>query len=677
MSRASFGLFLAFGLCATNPLLAAPASDPPAFGWPYDSPNTKRMTAGFDLNRTSGPIADWTGYASGEATAGSGHAYDNHSGTDSGLVTGSQVFATAAGTVNALREVVPNDDHSDTGNYLILDHTGIGGRNYRTRYWHLSQNGVLVSTGNAVTKAQYVADSDNTGNSTGPHLHYAISLLPGDSQTCGYYHAWFENDEFYVQDAYPCLVYINIDTSGFLNTREGNSTAYNIFTTLPQNNKYVATQRNGWWRLMLPLPPTRAYEARTNAGALAAGYTETGTWANDANKTAVADAAGDANQVTLAGLGSRSSTFATTGDAADTAKFSFTAPNQRGNYDIYATWASDANAKSVTYRIVDSNGTTDVLVDQRGDYSAAGTGTKANPYRINKNPYVANHTTVGAPSEWASYSPTGAGIPENGPENLYRFDLRTTADVTVAVSHSGYPTKDIDVHLLTGASNTACIQRADFSFTASALAPGTYYIAADSYGSGAAGANAATAYTLTVTFSETEPFPNSWVKLGSFFYTPGAAGSVELREGSVTGKVDATAAAKVYADAIRVVPRITRRTAWASDAAGLTSRINTGSTPVTCVVIRTDKTTNYDSDDVSEYAEVPIYSAPSLTTTNTNPIVGKAVTGQRFVSFGRAGDWYKVYLTNGTSATEGWILGDNLIAYRQNILAGVSDWSLY
>ncbi|MCX7718899.1 MAG: peptidoglycan DD-metalloendopeptidase family protein [Candidatus Sumerlaeaceae bacterium] len=672
-------ILAAAGLVAMPPAAhSAPAEAPPAFAWPFNGPNTLRMTAAFDLDPATTARADWTGWRTGEFGV-SGHSYDGHSGTDWGMVTGTPLYAVANGTVFALRESVPNDDHSDTGNYLILNHNGIGGKNYRSRYWHLAQNGVVPSgTGVTVTKGQYVADSDNTGNSTGPHLHYSISLLSTDYQTCPFYNGWWENDEFYYGTSYPCLVYVD-SGSGVLNCREGNSTGYSIITTIPAGTQLVATQRGpsgaSWWRVMLPLPPSRAYESRTASGALAAGYSESGSWLNDSPRSAVSDATDDPNRVTLVAAGARSSSFGVSGDPADAATFTFTAPNQRGNYDIYATWPSSANAARVTYRITDSNGTTDILVDQKPAPVSAGTGAKASPYAIASNPYVANHTTVGAPDEWNAYSPVGAGLPEEGPENLYRFDLRTTSTVTVTVAHTGYPTKDIDIHLLTAAAPNTCIQRADWTFTASSLAPGTYYIACDSYGAGAAGNNAATNYTLTVTFSETEPFPNSWVRLGTFFFDRNAAGSVQVREDSVTGRVDPAQSAKVVADAIKVVPRITRRSGWVSDT--IATRINTSMTTVSSVVIKTDKRADNDSDIIDDYVEVPVYASPAAGTVNTSAIVAKVVTGQRFVCTGRAGDWYKIMLTGAADAATGWILGDHLIGYRTDIVAGVDDWTLY
>ena len=650
-------------------LPAAPATDPPGFGWPFNTPDVYRITAGFDLDPADTNRADWTGWKTGEPTSGSGHAYDGHGGTDCGVPTGTNVYATANGTVNALREVVPNDDHSDTGNYCILSHT-LSGRSWRTMYWHLSQNGVIpTGTGVAVTKGSQIALSDNTGNSTGPHLHYQPELE--GTSSCPFYHAWWENDEFYYGDQYPCLVFLNITSDG-LNCREGVGTGYNVITSWPLNAKTVGVQRNGWWRVFLPLPPARAYESRTAAGALAAGYSEAGSWADSASKTSASEPADDANRTTLSGLGSRVSTFTATGDAADVATFAFTAPNQRGNYDVYASWPGDANALNVTYRVVDSNGTSDVLVNQTPVATGtAGTGTKADPYRIRTNPYVVNHTTVGAPIDWSGYTPVGSGISEAGPERLYRFDLTVACSVTIDVTHAGYPAKDIDLHLLTAASNTSCIARNDFTITQT-LAPGTYYISADTYGS----SGAATPYTLRVEFNNAQPFANAWVKLGTFFYAPGAAGSVQVRESSVTGKVDGSLAGKVYADAIKLVPRSTQRSGWFSDT--LSARINTTATPVPSAVIKTDKTAFSNTELYSEFVEVPIYTSAAAGTANASAIVGKAITGQRFALLARSGDWYQVQLTNGTAATTGWILGDHLVAYKQNLLTSVvADWSLY
>ena len=661
--------------CTTGAALAGVAATPPALGWPYSSPASFNMTAAFDLDRDTGPRADWTGWKSGDPTGGNGHAYDNHSGTDHGMVNGTPLYAVANGTVTAMYRDFPRDDTSGGGNYLIFSHP-VAGQTFRVNFWHLDYQGALFTVGQSVAKGQLVAYSNNTGNSTGPHLHYGISKSTGsNTYTCPFYFAWWENDEFYRADTRPCIVFMRVN-GDVLNCRTGNTTGYDLITSLPGGNVFVSSQHNSWYRLFLPMPPARVRESRTAAGVPAAGYSETGSWMNDTVKSSVADPAGDANRVVLSGAGSRYSSFATTG-GADTARFSYQA-TQRGNYRIYATWPSAANARNVTYRTTHLGGSTDVAVTQRGAFSAAGTGQHASPYVIESNPYVANHTTIGGDKVWNSYSPAGAGIAQQGPERVYRFDLLTTNSVSVSVEHTGYPTRDVDIHLLGSMNNNDCLRRADWSFTQTGLSPGTYYIVCDTYGTTD---NAATNYTLRVQFGESEPFANSWVLLGEFAFAQGATGTVDVIESTVDAPANPVRPGRVYADAIKVVPVPTHRSGYASNS--FLTRVATASEPVCSVVVTVDATTNNDSNSIANMVEVPIFAAYGTGSANASAIVAKAVTGQRFVCTQRTADgWYRVYLTNACDATEGWISGDHLTIYRPAAAAlvpvsGMEDWRLY
>lgn len=54
------------------------------------------------------------------------------------------------------------------GNTLVVDH----GNGYTSHYYHL--NSVNKKEGDAVNKGEYIAQTGNSGRSTGPHLHFEI-----------------------------------------------------------------------------------------------------------------------------------------------------------------------------------------------------------------------------------------------------------------------------------------------------------------------------------------------------------------------------------------------------------------------------------------------------------------------------------------------------------------------
>ena len=62
-------------------------------------------------------------------------------------------------------------------NYVIIDH----GDSTFGMYAHLTYNGVLVDVGDVVHQGQPIALSGNTGWSTGPHLHFEVKDIYGQS----------------------------------------------------------------------------------------------------------------------------------------------------------------------------------------------------------------------------------------------------------------------------------------------------------------------------------------------------------------------------------------------------------------------------------------------------------------------------------------------------------------
>ena len=71
----------------------------------------------------------------------------------------------------------PSVDCVNQSNYVIIDH----GDSTFGMYAHLTYNGVLVDVGDIVHQGQPIALSGNTGWSTGPHLHFEVKDIYGQS----------------------------------------------------------------------------------------------------------------------------------------------------------------------------------------------------------------------------------------------------------------------------------------------------------------------------------------------------------------------------------------------------------------------------------------------------------------------------------------------------------------
>lgn len=91
-----------------------------------------------------------------------------HAGLDIGGNTGDPVYAAADGVVTL------SEKDNIYGNHITVNH----GRGIRTRYLHLSKR--IVDVGEKVKKGQLIGDLGSTGRSTGPHLHYEVSVNGND-----------------------------------------------------------------------------------------------------------------------------------------------------------------------------------------------------------------------------------------------------------------------------------------------------------------------------------------------------------------------------------------------------------------------------------------------------------------------------------------------------------------
>ncbi|MEU3407884.1 M23 family metallopeptidase [Streptomyces sp. NPDC006670] len=115
------------------------------------------------------PVASYTL----SATFGKGGSMwaHKHSGQDFAVPVGTPVHAASGGTVV---KAGPNGggDGPAYGNAIVIKHAD----NTYSQYAHLSK--ILVKVGQKVTLDQKIALSGNTGNSSGPHLHFEIRTTP-------------------------------------------------------------------------------------------------------------------------------------------------------------------------------------------------------------------------------------------------------------------------------------------------------------------------------------------------------------------------------------------------------------------------------------------------------------------------------------------------------------------
>jgi murein DD-endopeptidase MepM/ murein hydrolase activator NlpD len=88
-----------------------------------------------------------------------------HNGVDMAAPVGTSILASAGGTVTVARDTGWNYGY---GKYIVITHPN----GTQTVYAHLSA--INVSVGQAVSQGQKIAAMGNTGNSTGPHLHFEI-----------------------------------------------------------------------------------------------------------------------------------------------------------------------------------------------------------------------------------------------------------------------------------------------------------------------------------------------------------------------------------------------------------------------------------------------------------------------------------------------------------------------
>lgn len=88
-----------------------------------------------------------------------------HTGVDFAVPTGTDIIAVADG-------VIANANWGKSYGTQLVQQITVGDQKRWVIYAHLSK--ALVKAGDKVVKGQMIGESGNTGNSSGPHLHFEM-----------------------------------------------------------------------------------------------------------------------------------------------------------------------------------------------------------------------------------------------------------------------------------------------------------------------------------------------------------------------------------------------------------------------------------------------------------------------------------------------------------------------
>jgi murein DD-endopeptidase MepM/ murein hydrolase activator NlpD len=108
--------------------------------------------------------------------------YQTHTGSDFPVDEGTPVHTTLGG------KVVWAAENGPWGNLVVVENSG-----YQVWLAHLSS--IQVSVGDILQHGDVVGLSGNTGNSTGPHLHYGIKQKTGEDT-----YVWLNPQLFFTED---------------------------------------------------------------------------------------------------------------------------------------------------------------------------------------------------------------------------------------------------------------------------------------------------------------------------------------------------------------------------------------------------------------------------------------------------------------------------------------------
>ncbi len=98
-----------------------------------------------------------------------------HGALDYGVPVGTPVYAAADGVVIQTANL-----SGSYGTYVVIQHAG----GLQSWYAHGTRGSICVSPGQTVSRGQLIMKSGNTGNSSGPHLHFEVRVSPYNYSNC-------------------------------------------------------------------------------------------------------------------------------------------------------------------------------------------------------------------------------------------------------------------------------------------------------------------------------------------------------------------------------------------------------------------------------------------------------------------------------------------------------------
>jgi murein DD-endopeptidase MepM/ murein hydrolase activator NlpD len=120
----------------------------------------------------------------------------HHNGCDYAMAVGSPLYAIANGTVifaGASKLKFPNGEPAG-GGYLVKLRHKVNGEWITSAYMHMKKGSIKeagIKVGDKVREGQKIGESGNTGESTGPHLHFEIQR--------GKHYIWTNNGTRYTE----------------------------------------------------------------------------------------------------------------------------------------------------------------------------------------------------------------------------------------------------------------------------------------------------------------------------------------------------------------------------------------------------------------------------------------------------------------------------------------------